>query len=201
MVIAVGIASVLYMTVHMKSFFLAFLSIVNLFFAIPVTLMIYTYIVGVHYFSTIHVAVLIVVIGIGADDVFVFHDFWMGAHKIKAIKNSPKSRLTYTFRKASQAMFVTSLTSAGAFASTMGSNLIPIKAFGIFSAIVVPMVYIQTVCMLPFIYYFYEIYLFKSSNLCKCCLCKSKEKISQDHPELKLDELDGNEESSQEVRR
>ena len=93
-------------------------------------------------------------------------------------------------------MFVTSLTSAGAFASTMGSNLIPIKAFGIFSAIVVPMVYIQTVCMLPFIYYFYEIYMFKT-NLCKSCsCCKAKDKISQDHPELKLEDLDGNDESS-----
>lgn len=101
MVIATGVASILYMTVHMKSFFLAFLSIINLFFAVPVTLMIYTYIFGVGYFSTIHVAVIIVVIGIGADDVFVFHDFWMGAHKIKAIKNNPKARLTYTFRKAS----------------------------------------------------------------------------------------------------
>ena len=156
MLLLTMLASIFYMTIHMRSFYLAFLSIINLFFAIPVTLFIYTYIFGVKYFSTIHVSVLIVVIGIGADDVFVFHDFWMGSHKIKALKNSKRDRLAYTFRKASQAMFVTSLTSAGAFASCIGSRILPIKAFGIFSAIVVPMVFLQTVCMLPFIYYFYE---------------------------------------------
>jgi len=94
-------ACIFYMTIHMKSFFLASLSMLNLFFAIPVTLWIYTYIVGVKYFSTIHVSVLIVVIGIGADDVFVFHDFWMGSHKLKIIKNNPTQRLAYTFIKAS----------------------------------------------------------------------------------------------------
>ena len=101
MLIGTMAASILYMTIHMKSFYLAFLSVINLFFAIPVTLCIYTYIVGIHYFSTIHVAVLIVVIGIGADDVFVFHDFWIGSHKIKLIRKSIKQRLAYTFRKAS----------------------------------------------------------------------------------------------------
>jgi predicted RND superfamily exporter protein len=92
-------------------------------------------------------------------------------------------------------MFVTSLTSAGAFASCIGSKIIPVKAFGIFSAVVVPMVFIQTVCILPFIYYFYELYLFNSSF---CCCCKSKDKISEDHPDLKLDELNGENKETEE---
>ena len=87
---ATMVSTIFYMTFHMKSFFLAFTSIINLFFAIPVTLCIYTYILGINYFSVIHVAVLIVIIGIGADDVFVFHDFWIGSFKIKAIRNKPR---------------------------------------------------------------------------------------------------------------
>jgi len=78
------------MTFHLKSFFLAFLSIANLLFAIPVTLWIYTYIIGVEYFSTIHASVLIVVVGIGADDVFVFHHIWMKSHKLKIDKNNAR---------------------------------------------------------------------------------------------------------------
>jgi len=31
-----------------------------------------------------------------------------------------------------------------------------------------------------------------------CCCCKSKEKISGDHPDLKLDELDGEDEEDKE---
>ena len=94
-------------------------------------------------------------------------------------------------------MFVTSLTSAGAFASCIGSRILPVRAFGIFSAIVVPMVFIQTVCILPFIYYFYEKCLM-STGKSSCCCCKSKEKISGDHPDLKLDELDGEDEEEKE---
>jgi len=101
MLIGTATASILYMTIHMKSFYLAFFSVINLFFSIPVTLCIYTYIVGVKYFSAIHVSIIIIVIGIGADDVFVFHDFWIGSHKIKLMRGSIKNRLAYTFRKAS----------------------------------------------------------------------------------------------------
>lgn len=94
-------------------------------------------------------------------------------------------------------MFVTSLTSAGAFASCIGSRILPVRAFGIFSAIVVPMVFIQTVCILPFIYYFYEKCLMNTGRS-SCFCCKSKEKISGDHPDLKLDELDGDDEMEKE---
>ena len=91
MLVGTMCASILYMTIHMQSLFLAFFSIINLFFAIPVTLCIYTYVFGVHYFSSIHVSVLIVVIGIGADDVFVFHDFWIASRRIKMLDGSEKS--------------------------------------------------------------------------------------------------------------
>lgn len=47
MVLLTMVSTILYMTIHMKSFYLASLSIINLFFAIPVTLVIYTYIFGV----------------------------------------------------------------------------------------------------------------------------------------------------------
>jgi hypothetical protein len=44
--------------------------------SIPITMVLYSKLFGVNYFSSIHIAVLIIIIGIGADDVFVFHDAW-----------------------------------------------------------------------------------------------------------------------------
>jgi predicted RND superfamily exporter protein len=87
-------------------------------------------------------------------------------------------------------MFVTSLTSAGAFASCIGSRIMPIQAFGIFSAIVVPLVFVQTVVILPVIYYFYEKYIMNSSYCCCCSKTKTK-KVEQksDFPELRLESL------------
>ena len=87
MLMLVLIACITYMSIHMKSLFLAFFSIINLFFGIPISLCIYRYVAGVTYFSVIHIAVIILIVGIGADDVFVFHDFWIGSHKIEYIKD------------------------------------------------------------------------------------------------------------------
>ena len=120
------VACLLYMTFHMQSLFLASVSLFNVVMSLPVTLVIYRYVFGVTYFSSIHISIIIVVVGIGADDVFVFHDFWEGSFLIPAIRDDPKQRLTFTLRRASKSMFITSLTSTVAFASCAGSKIMPI---------------------------------------------------------------------------
>lgn len=65
-----------YMCFHMQSIFLAFISLFNVLMSIPITMVIYNYALGVTYFSNIHMSIIIVIIGIGADDIFVFHDIW-----------------------------------------------------------------------------------------------------------------------------
>jgi len=64
------------MTIHTGSLFLSFVSLINVFMSVPMTLVIYTYVVGVYYFSSLHLSVVIIIVGIGSDDIFVFHDFW-----------------------------------------------------------------------------------------------------------------------------
>jgi predicted RND superfamily exporter protein len=120
------VACLLYMTFHMQSLFLASVSLFNVVMSLPVTLVIYRYVFGVTYFSSIHISIIIVIVGVGADDVFVFHDFWEGSFLIKAIRDDPKQRLTFTLRRASKSMFITSLTSTVAFASCVGSKIMPI---------------------------------------------------------------------------
>jgi len=55
-------------------------------------------------------------------------------------------------------MLVTSLTSAVAFAATTMSKIMPIRSFGIFATIIVPLVYLQTIIVQPFTYFIYEKY-------------------------------------------
>jgi len=147
------------MTYHTESFFLALISLLNIFMSIPVTLVIYTYVVGVTYFSSLHLSVVIIIVGIGSDDIFVFHDFWRSTFSFAALKNKPVLRLSLAFRRASHSMLVTSITSMVAFASCIMSNIMPIKSFGVFATIIVPLVYLQTILVQPFTYYFYEKYL------------------------------------------
>lgn len=66
-----------YMTFHLKSFFLSSMSMLNISMSIPVSLVIYKMIVGIEYFSVLNILIFLVVIGIGADNTFIFNDTWI----------------------------------------------------------------------------------------------------------------------------
>jgi len=112
-----------YMVFHMDSLFLAFISIFNVIMSIPITMVIYRYALGVTYFSNPHMSIIIVIIGIGADDIFVFHDIWKGSF---SSYKDPKQRLNYTFKRAQKQMLITSATSTIAFLSCTTSRIMPI---------------------------------------------------------------------------
>jgi predicted RND superfamily exporter protein len=138
----VFIACLAYMTFHTGSLYISTLSLLNIFLSIPITLVIYTYVIGVTYFSSLHMSIFIIIIGIGSDDIFVFHEFYKNTQQIKALADKPILRLSHAFRHASQSMFVTSVTSAVAFFSCTLSPIMPIASFGWFATIIVPLVYI-----------------------------------------------------------
>ena len=147
------------MSVYMRSIFLSTVGIMVVCMGIPVSLFIYKQILGVTYFSNIHVAVIVIIIGIGADDIFVFHDAWLHSRSILSIKNDHVKVLTRTIREAGLAMFMTSATSTMAFVACSVSPVMPVKAFGIFSSLVVPVVFLLTLVILPFAYFVFEKYI------------------------------------------
>ena len=140
----------------MKSVFLSTVGIMIVCMGVPVSLFIYKEIFGITYFSNIHVSVIVIIIGIGADDIFVFHDAWLRSRKISSIKSDHLKILTRTMREAGLAMLMTSATSTMAFVACSVSPVMPVRAFGIFSSLVVPVVFILTLTILPFAYFVYE---------------------------------------------
>ena len=75
------------------------------------------------------------VLGIGADDLFVFFDAWLQSGDAEqAISGSLLTRMDYSFRRSASAMFTTSFTTAIAFIATASSPVMPISAFGFFAA-------------------------------------------------------------------
>ena len=147
------------MVYHTNSFFLGFFSLLNIAMSIPICLILYTYVLKITYFSAIHIMALLIIVGIGADDIFVFHDFWLSTFQIKAIRNEPILRISYTFRQSSKAMMVTSLTSAIAFVACSFTVIMPLKSFGIFAAIIVPTCFVLTITAQPVVYFVYEMYI------------------------------------------
>ncbi|XP_070577306.1 protein dispatched homolog 1-like [Ptychodera flava] len=111
------------------------------------TNLIYRYALGFRFFGTLHVLTTFIILGIGADDVFVFVDNW----KATGFKtyDGLEHRLSAAYRHASVSMLVTSLTTAVAFFVNAFSSLLGVKTFGIFAGILVLMNYVTVVTFLP----------------------------------------------------
>ena len=67
-----------------------------------------------------------------------------------------KSRMAYSFRRGVRAMTVTSSTTAVALFANIFSPIMPIRAFGIFSGILIPVNFFLVVMMMPPAVVYYE---------------------------------------------
>lgn len=106
----------------------------------------------VTFFQFINFLIIFVVLGIGADDVFVFMDaFHQSVDELtaKGVPPTLPNRIKHTMKRALHAIFVTSFTTSAAFLATALSPLIPLRSFGIFSALVIFCVFIINALVLP----------------------------------------------------
>jgi predicted RND superfamily exporter protein len=152
-----------YFCFHLRSGFLAFVGITIVLFSFPLTVVI-AKAITIKYFTTLHMLMIFIVLGIAADDIFVFYDAWRQSGLIKEFEGNNKKRMAYTFRRSSRAMFMTSSTTAAAFLANIFSPIMPIKSFGIYSGIIVPLNFIMTVTMFPSATIIYETYFAKCCN-------------------------------------
>lgn len=161
----------IYMMIHLKSFFLAVNGACIIVLSFPISLVITNGVFKVTYFGFLHAMVIFIVVGIAADDIFVFVDGWKQSEKVEQFKGDPKRRMAYAFRRAVRAMAVTSSTTSVAFFANFFSPLMPIKAFGIFAGTIIPVNYFLVVLIFPPATIFYERW-FENSGYCfwkNCC--------------------------------
>jgi len=128
-----------YMWFHLQSLFLAFC---GMFFEIgmsfPLGFFIFRFITQVTFFDTTLTLAIFIVLGIGADDLFVFMDQWVQSvnyiHRYKITEDILAHRLAYALRHSARAIFVTSFTTFCAFMATVPSPIMTISAFGLWGA-------------------------------------------------------------------
>ena len=103
---------------------------------------VYRLILDFRFIGIFHVLSVFMILGIGADDVFVFFNTW----KLMEARNynSLTQHLTETFRVAAGAMFVTSFTTAAAFLASAASPLLGVSSFGVFSGRIT--IYSRPIC-------------------------------------------------------
>ena len=104
--------------------------------------------IGIEYFNNLHVIAIFVLLGVGADNMFVFVDAWkqseehwttvrgLSAKEVETANIYQTgnfesevliARLSYTYRRATASVFNTASTTAAAFFATSASPIIPSK--------------------------------------------------------------------------
>ena len=122
----------------------------------PLTQLIYKGVFRVDMFSSLNQLVIFIILGIAADNIFVFCDAWRQSALIAILKDDNHRRMSYAFRRAASAIAVTSSTTSVAFAANGFSPIIPIRAFGIYAAIIVVVNYGMVVLIMPSLVIIYE---------------------------------------------
>ena len=155
----------LFMWFQTRSLFVTFFGIISVVNGFIITDILYICVLRYEYVGIFHVLSLFIVLGIGADDIFVFVDTW----KESGFKSWPTlaHRMDHTYKHAAEAMLYTSLTTACAFFVSGGSPFLAISSFGIFSGMLICVNYLSVILHFPAIIAVYHVYFDKY----KCCCC------------------------------
>ena len=138
-----------YMVLHTGSAFIATVGMFEILISFPMALLIYKTVYHIQYLGNIQVLSIFVVLGVGADDVFVFYDAYRQSAAVEGVGDDLLERLEYTHTRAARAVFVTSFTTLAAFLATAWSTLIPLAAFGILSATMIACLFVVNVLFFP----------------------------------------------------
>ena len=134
------------MAFHMRSLLVTLLGLAHIMISFPVCWFLYTVVFQVKYMGMLNFISMFVLMGIGADDCFVFMDAWRQSRlQPLAISGSAKHRMDWTYRRAANAMLITSLTDSVAFFANCISTITVVRVFGIFMGTLVLVNYILVI--------------------------------------------------------
>ena len=138
---ALAIALILViMCLYLKSLAITVATIFNVLFSFILAYFLYYVVCRFEYFPFLNVLSGLILIAIGADDVFIFVDVWQQEYR-KIVDVGHNDQLTdclyRTLRHALMSIFVTSLTTASAFFANVVSDITAIQCFGIFSGLAI----------------------------------------------------------------
>mmetsp|Transcript_9261 Transcript_9261/g.12739 ORF Transcript_9261/g.12739 Transcript_9261/m.12739 type:complete len:472 (-) Transcript_9261:1544-2959(-) len=148
-----------WMAFQMRNFFLSTFCMLQVIFSLPLAIVVYRSVFQVPYFQFIHILVIFLVLGIGADDVFVMYDGWrfsLDAPEIQEmIENEEdeddilEKRMEISFTSTVGSIFTTSFTTIVSFLATSVSPVMPIGSFGILAATAILLNFILVISLVP----------------------------------------------------
>lgn len=124
------------------------LTIFSVITSVIIAYFIYHQVFRLTFFPFLNILTFIFLVGIGADDAFVFNDVWSQA-KLAQPQGSIIDWTEYTLKHAALAMFVTSFTTSAAFYANVLSKITAIRLFGIYSGTSILIMYSLMITWFP----------------------------------------------------
>ena len=134
---------------HLESMFLAMMAMISIVLAFPMAYCIFYVVVGVEKMMLLNFVSLFLIMGIGADDVFVMYDTYQQATAVLRKSATEQQRWAWTYKEAGGAMLITTVTTCGSFFSNWLSSVKVVREFGIFMGLVVVFNYINVMIIFP----------------------------------------------------
>lgn len=165
----------IFMLVHTRSCWITFWAVLSILISFVGTNFIYRVVLDFQYFGYFHILAIFIILGIGADDLFVFYDVW----RLTAYSSYPSlgHRLSDAYRKTALSMFITSLTTMTAFVVSAFSPMLATKSFGLFAAVLVGYNYISVIVFFPAVVIIYHLKFEEWTWPC-CRCCKRSDEIT-----------------------
>ncbi|XP_027006751.1 protein dispatched homolog 3 [Tachysurus fulvidraco] len=127
------------------SLFLTFFGLASIGLSCLVALFLYHVVFRVKYLGILNGVAAFIIIGIGVDDVFVFiSTFRQAAHVVGA-----EQRMLHTVKTASRATFLTSFTTAAAYAANAFSQIPAVHDFSLFMSLIVSCCWLWVSILMP----------------------------------------------------
>ena len=161
-----------YVTIHLRSIFLSCTGMIQVLLSVPLTFTIYHRVLGIQYNSLYNLVAIYILLGIGADNLFIFAHSWNKA-KYKYIHAQRKQellpRFIQSYLEPLKTVGVTESTTALAFFATAFCEITPIACFGVFSGLLVSVNYIVTSLIFPVLLILHTKYLecWSWGDICK----------------------------------
>ena len=184
----------IFILIHTKSMWITCFAVLSIITSFIATNLIYRVVLDFQYIGFFHILTVFIVLGIGADDIYVFFDVWRntGHEDYESLAH----RLSDAYRKSVFSMFFTSLTTAAAFFANAISPLLATRSFGVFSGIVIIVNYISVIVYFPTVVIMYHTHFnhlrwpcvqFFRNHCKERCECCRTEHIEEPPTYLKYD--------------
>ncbi|KAJ1448385.1 hypothetical protein M885DRAFT_147143 [Pelagophyceae sp. CCMP2097] len=134
-----------------ESAFLTLCGLFEIIISFPIGLFFWNVVLQQKYITYLMYNGAFIILGIGADDIFVLVDAWKQSalHPDPRVRNDILLRFAWTYDRAAFAMFATSLTTSAAFFSCAASVIWDIKCFGVVNGVMVVADFLLVITWLP----------------------------------------------------